>query len=53
MNNKDLHHKIKEGVQLAVSRMIEHKKSIDGDLVYSINGKIVKIKARDLKYNNH
>jgi hypothetical protein len=49
MNNKELHLKIKEGVQLAVSKMIEYKKTIDGELVYSINGKIVKIKARDLK----
>jgi hypothetical protein len=49
MNNKNLHLKIKEGVQLAVNRMIEHKKNIDGELVYSIGGKIVKIKARNIK----
>lgn len=41
--------KITEGVQLAVKRMIEQTKKEDGELVFSKNGKIVKIKARDLK----
>ncbi len=41
--------KITEGVQLAIKRLIERTKKEDGDLVVSRDGKIVRVKARDLK----
>ena len=43
--------KITEGVKLAIKRLIERTKKEDGELVVSRGGKIVRIKARDLKGN--
>ena len=45
----DLRDKIIFGVNLAVSRLIDSKIESDGELVYSKDGKIVRIKARELK----
>jgi len=47
--NKDIRDKILLGVNLAVSRLIERKIQSDGELVYSKDGKIIKIRARDLR----
>ncbi len=41
--------KITEGVKLSIQRLIERTKKEDGELVISRNGKVVRIKARDLK----
>jgi hypothetical protein len=41
--------KITAGVQLAVKRLIEQTKKEDGELVISKNGKVIRIKARDLQ----
>lgn len=41
--------KITEGVKLAIRRLIERTKKEDGELVISRDGKIVRVKARDLK----
>lgn len=43
--------KITAGVKLSIQRLIERTKKEDGELVVSRNGKIVHIKARDLKGN--
>ncbi len=43
--------KITEGVQLAIKRLIERTIKEDGELVVSRDGKIVRVKARDLKIN--
>ncbi|MEQ1585361.1 MAG: hypothetical protein ABL895_05745 [Cyclobacteriaceae bacterium] len=43
--------KITEGVQLAIKRLIERTQKEDGELVISREGKIVLVKARDLKVN--
>ena len=40
--------KITEGVKLAIQRLIERTKKEDGELVISRDGKIVRVKARDL-----
>lgn len=40
--------KITEGVKLAVRRLIERTKKEDGELVISRDGKIVRVKARNL-----
>ena len=44
--------KITEGVMLSIQRLIERTKKEDGELVFSRDGKIVRIKARDLKIKN-
>jgi hypothetical protein len=41
--------KITEGVKLAVERLVEKTKKEDGELVISRDGKIVRVKARELK----
>ena len=41
--------KVTEGVKLSIKRLIERTKKEDGELVFSKNGKIVRVKARDLK----
>ena len=46
--NKELRDKIVLGVKLAVSKLIERKRESNGELVYARDGKVVKIKARDL-----
>jgi hypothetical protein len=40
--------KITEGVKLSIQRLVERTKKEDGYLVISRNGKVVRIKARDL-----
>ncbi|MCX6352460.1 MAG: hypothetical protein NTX03_11460 [Bacteroidetes bacterium] len=45
---KKLRAQIVKGTHLAVTRLIEAKKKEGGYLVISRNGKIVKIKAKDL-----
>jgi len=41
--------KVTEGVKLSIQRLIERTKKEDGELVISKNGKVVRVKARDLK----
>ena len=44
--------KITEGVKLSIERLIERTKKEDGELVFSKEGKIIRVKARDLKTEN-
>ena len=41
--------KITVGVKLSIQRLIERTMKEDGELVVSRDGKIVRVKARDLK----
>jgi hypothetical protein len=41
--------KITAGVKLSIQRLIERTKKEDGELVISRHGKVLKIKARELK----
>ena len=41
--------KITEGVKLSIQRLIERTRKEDGELVISENGKVVRVKARDIK----
>ena len=41
--------KITKGVKLSIERLIERTKKEDGELVISQNGKVVRVKARDIK----
>ena len=47
--SRQLTAKITEGVKLAIKRLIERTKKEDGELVISRDGKVIRIKARDLK----
>ena len=47
--NKEIREKIVLGVNLAVSKLIERKIESDGELVYSKDGKVVRIKARTIQ----
>ena len=52
MTNRESDHLLDEitrGVKLAIRRLIEKTKKEDGKLVISKNGKIMWIKARDIK----
>lgn len=48
LKSDPLEKKITKGVKLAIRRLIEKTKKEDGELVISKNGKVVRIKARDL-----
>ena len=41
--------KITRDVKLAIQRLIERTQKEDGELVISRDGKVVRVKARDLK----
>jgi len=47
-NVKDLRAKILQGLELAYSRLLSSKQRDDSELVITRNGKIVKVKAREL-----
>ncbi|MBN8584773.1 MAG: hypothetical protein J0M37_06715 [Ignavibacteria bacterium] len=49
-NSKDsIREKFSKGSKLAIKKLIEERKKNDDYLVVSRNGKVVKIKARELK----
>ena len=48
-NKKELREKIMKGITVAVERLIESIVKNDGYIVLSENGKVVRIKARNLK----
>ena len=47
-NVKELRAKIIEGLNLAYTRLLAAKEKEDADLVISRNGKIIRVKAREL-----
>jgi len=44
----ELRNKIMKGIELAFNRLILDKQRNDGELVFSRNGQIIKVKAKDL-----
>lgn len=46
---KELREKILQGITLAFRKLVEQKAKDDKDLVFSEGGKIVRIKAKDIK----
>ncbi len=46
---KELRDKILKGIELAYERLIILKQKEDADVVFSSEGKIIRVKARDLK----
>ena len=49
---KQMQEKINAGILLARKRLIEKTKKEDGELVVVRDGKVVRIKAKDLKLRN-
>lgn len=47
-NEMALRSKVLVGLNLSYSRLIERKQKEDGNLIFTENGKIVKVKARKL-----
>lgn len=47
-NELTLRNKLLVGINLSYSRLIEKKQKEDGNLIFSQNGKIVKVKARKM-----
>ena len=48
IDTADLRNKILKGVDLAVEKLIRRKQKEDGELVFSKDGKVVIVKAKDL-----
>ncbi len=48
LNTTELRSKILKGIDLAVERLILKKQKEDGELVFSQNGQVVVVKAKDL-----
>ena len=48
-NQKEFKQKLIKGLDLTWEKLLEAKRKIDGEFVFSQKGKIVKIKARDIK----
>ena len=49
MNTSDIKNKILQGSKLAIKRLIDRKKKEDSYLIVSDHGKVVKIKASNIK----
>ena len=49
INNDKLRNKIRRGLDLAFKRLVAQKRKNNGILVFSKNGEIIKIKAKDFK----
>ena len=47
----DIREKVVKGAALAYERLVAQKKKEDGELIFGIDGKIVRVKARDLPEN--
>jgi hypothetical protein len=47
-NIKDLRTKILQGIDLAYSRLLSSKQKEDGEIVISKDGKVIRVKAREL-----
>lgn len=46
---KELKRKILAGIELAFKKLVETKSREDGELVFSKDGKIIKVKAKELQ----
>lgn len=47
-DKKNLSEKIRKGVDLAYKRLVIKRQKEDGELIFSEDGKIVRVKAKDL-----
>ena len=49
LSSAEMRKKITEGLKLSFKKLVQVKKLTNGSLVFSENGKIVEIKAKDIK----
>ena len=49
IDSNDFKEKFIEGLKLTFKKLLATKRQADGTLIFSKNGKIIKIKARDIK----
>ncbi|WP_299287172.1 hypothetical protein [uncultured Mucilaginibacter sp.] len=49
LKNEELLKKIEKGLDLTFKKLLKSKRQTDGVFVFSENGKIIKVKARDIK----
>ncbi len=51
MENKkieEIREKVIRGIDLAIKKLIQSKAKVDGDLIVSVDGKVSRVKAKDL-----
>ena len=41
--------KILQGIEISYNKLLTERQKEDGELLFSENGKVIKVKARDLK----
>ncbi|MDD4968898.1 MAG: hypothetical protein PHT07_05670 [Paludibacter sp.] len=46
---KDMRTKILQGIEMSYNKLLSDRQKEDGDLIFSENGKVIKVKARELK----
>lgn len=46
---KELRENILKGIELSFEKLLTSKKKEDADFVFSKNGKIIRVKAKDIK----
>lgn len=46
---KDMRTKILQGIEMSYNKLLSERQEEDGELLFSENGKVVKVKARELK----
>jgi hypothetical protein len=49
---KEMRSKILQGIELSYNRLLTSKQKEDGELVISDKGKVVEVKAKNLKQSN-
>ncbi|MEX8548741.1 MAG: hypothetical protein V5804_14185 [Mucilaginibacter sp.] len=49
LKDQELLKKIEKGLDLTFKKLLKAKRQTDGVFVFSENGKIIKVKARDMK----
>ncbi|MDD3875182.1 MAG: hypothetical protein PHT69_01025 [Bacteroidales bacterium] len=47
-NNSIIRSKVLKGLELAFQKLLQQKANEDSELVYEVNGKIVRIKAKNM-----
>lgn len=45
----DMRTKILQGIEMSYNKLLSERQEEDGELLFSENGKVVKVKARELK----
>jgi len=46
---KDMRTKILKGIEMSYNKLLSERQKENGELIFSENGKVINVKARDLK----